>query len=195
MKKVKYFFGLVLTVVFLSTGVLYSQNTMISRKEKRNLEHLRKKKNNKLDRSLSREYYTQLLQKKYFVFTADFAMNDEGYTFVTDPEINFLSVIGKKLTFQFGRNGRIGLNGVGGVTLRGQVVDYKFSPGTKKRGMIVTSDAQLNGPIMPPRFVLYVSDDGTAQLNLTLGNGETISYSGRVYSPQNSGIYQGTSLF
>jgi hypothetical protein len=186
---------LFLALVFLTAGTGYSQNAAISHKEKRNLEHLRKKKNHKADRSLSGEYYAQLLQKKYFVFTADFAMNDEGYTFVTNPDINFLSVIGNKLTFQFGRNGHMGLNGVGGVTLKGRVVDYKFIPGTKKKGMIVTSDAQMNGPIQPPQFVLYVSDDGTSQLNLTLGNGETITFSGRIFSPQNSGIYEGNSLF
>ena len=195
MKRVKYFLGLVLAFVFLSTGMLHSQNHVISHKEKRTLEHLRKKKNSKSDRSLSRAYYAQLLQKKYFVFTADFAMNDEGYTFVTDPEINFLSVIGNKFTFQFGKNGRMGWNGVGGVTLHGRVVNYKFIPGTRKKGMTLTSDAQMDGPISPPHFVLYVSDDGTAQLNLTLGNGEMFNFSGRIFSPQNSGVYEGSSLF
>ncbi len=198
MKRVTYFLGLLLAFVFLSSGAAYSQKASImTRKEKKNLEHLRKKKNEQADRSLSREYYAQLLQKKYFVFTADFAMNDEGFTFVTDPTINFLSVIGDTLTFQFGRNGHVGLNGVGGVTLHGKVVDYKFNPGKphRKSGMIVTSDAQMRAPIMPPHFVLYVSDDGTAQLALTLGNGEMITYSGRIYSPGNSGVYEGSSLF
>lgn len=195
MKKIINIFLMTFLCSMLIMPSVSAQSMSLSRKEKRNLAHLRKEKNHNENRSLSAEYYAQLLQKKYFVFTADFAMNDEGYTFVTDPNINFLSVIGNKLTFQFGRNGRAGWNGVGGVTLKGRVVDYKFTPATKKRGMVLTSDAVMNGPIQPPHFILYVSNDGTAQLNLTLGNGETVTFSGRVFSPQNSGIYEGSSLF
>lgn len=195
MKKIAYILNIVLVLVFLSTGMVYSQNSRISRKEKRKLEHLRKKKDHKKDISLSKQYYYNLLRKRYFVFTADFAVNDEGVSFVTNPQINFISVIGDSITFQFGRNGRIGWNGVGGITAHGTVNGYKFNPGNNKRGMTVTSSAIVNGPAMPPRFTLYVSDDGTAQLVLQTGNGEMLTLSGRIYSPQNPGVYEGEGMY
>lgn len=195
MKKVAYLFSMVLAMVFLSTGMVYSQNSKITRKEKRKLEHLRRKKNHKMDLALSVQYYKNLLKKKYFVFTADFVVNDEGISFVTDPQINFVSVIGDSVTFQLGRDGRIGWNGVGGITAHGRLQDYKFNPGNKKRGMIVSSSAIMNGPFQPPNFTLYVSEDGTAQMVLQLGNGEILNLSGRIYSPGNSGVYEGESMF
>jgi hypothetical protein len=195
MKKIAYILNMVLVMIFLSTGMVYSQNIRISRKERRKLEHLRKKKNHKKDLLLSKQYYYNLLKKKYFVFTADFAVNDEGVSFVTNPQINFVSVIGDSITFQFGRDGRIGWNGVGGITAHGTVNDYKFNPGNKKGGMIVTSSAIMNGPTLTPSFTLYVSDDGTAQLVLQTGNGEILTLTGRIYSPQNSGVFEGESMF
>ena len=195
MKKIAYILNMVLVLVFLSTGMVYSQNSRISRKEKRRLEHLRKKKDHKKDLSISKQYYSNLLKKKYFVFTADFAVNDEGVSFVTNPQINFISVIGDSVTFQFGRIGRMGWNGVGGITAHGTVNEYKFNPGSKKGGMIVTSSAIMNGPALPPSFTLYVSDDGTAQLVLQTGRGEMVTLTGRIYAPQNSGVFEGESMF
>lgn len=195
MKKIAYILSIVLALVFLSTGMGYSRNTNISRKEKRRLEHLRKKKDRKKDLALSELYYANLLKKKYFVFTADFAVNDEGVSFITDPQINFVSVIGDSITFQFGRDGRIGWNGVGGITAHGTVKDYKFNAGNKNNsGMTVTASAMMNVPSMPPNFTLYVSDDGTAQLVLQTGNGEMLTLSGRIFAPGNAGIYEGQSL-
>lgn len=195
MKKTAYFLSFVLAFVLLSVGTMYGLNNKITRKEKRKLEHLRKKKNRKKNLALSRQYYYNLLKKKYYVFTADFAVNDEGISFVTDPQINFMSVVGDSVTFQFGRDGKIGWNGVGGITAHGILKHYKFNPGNKKRGMVVNSRALMNGPTQPPNFSLYVSDDGTAQLVLQLGNGEMLTLSGRIYSPENSGVYEGESMY
>jgi hypothetical protein len=195
MKRIAYFLSFVLAFIFLSTGLVYSQNNAITRKEKRNLEHMRKKKNRKVDLSVSRAYYSNLLQKKYFVFTADFAVNKEGISFAVNPELNFVSVVGDTVTFQFGRNGRIGWNGVGGITAHGTLVNYKFNPGKKNRGMNVSSGARMVGPGLPPNFSLYVSDDGTSQLIINFGSGGRVTLSGRIYSPGNSGIYEGQSVF
>lgn len=195
MKRIVYFLSFVLVLAFLSRGIVNGQNSEITRKDKKKLEHLRKEKMRKADQTASREYYSELLQKKYFVFTADFAINDEGVSFITNPELNFVSVMGDTVTFQFGRDNAIGWNGVGGVTTHGTLVNYKFVPGNKKNGMTVNSDARMNGPMQPPHFSLYVSDDGTAQLIIQFGNGETVTLSGRIYSPGNSGVFVGQSLF
>ncbi len=156
---------------------------------------MRKKKNRKADLSVSRMYYSNLLQKKYFVFTADFAVNKEGISFVVDLMLNFMSVVGETVTFQFGRNSRLGWNGVGGITAHGTLANYKFNPGKKNRGMSVSSGARMLGPGLPPDFSLYVSDDGTAQLVINFGKGGRVTLSDRIYSPWNSGIYEGQGLF
>jgi hypothetical protein len=194
MKKGAYIVSIALVFSFLITGVGLSQETPVVKKEKSKVERIKKKKLNISD-SKALAYYSHLLQKKDFVFAADFAGTDDGLTFFLDPTINFVSVIGDTATFQFGRNGAIGWNGVGGVTAHGIVNNYKYFLSKKHKVMTVTSDANMLAPISPAHFTLYVFDDGTAQLMLDTPRGELVSMTGRIYSPRNSGIFEGQSPF
>lgn len=194
MKRTTCFLSFVLAFIFLSTGMSYGQNENKIRKEKRTSEHLMAKKNSKQDRAASRAYYTKLLKDKNFVLTADFTMNERGLTFIVNPDINFVSVVHDTVTFQFGRPGVAGYNGVGGVTAHGTLMNYKFAEGKKKNGMIVTSDVRLFGPGDPPNFTLYVSDDGNARMVVNFA-GQLITLSGHIFLPENAGIYVGQSPF
>lgn len=194
MKRSAYFLCFFLAFIFLSTGISFGQNGNKTFKGKRNSEQLDLKKNSEHDRSVSRAYYTELLKKRNFVLAADFAMNERGLTFIVNPDINFVSVVNDTVTFQFGRPGVAGYNGVGGVTAHGTVMSYKFTPGKKKNGMMVTSGVRLRGPGDPPNFTLYVSDDGNARMIINFA-GQLITLSGHIYSAEDSGIYVGQSPF
>ncbi len=193
-KRASYIMGFVLIFSFLLPSVGMSQGNHSVKKEKTKIEHAKKKKL-KISDSKTRSYYSNLLQKKDFVFAADFVRTDEGLTFFLDPSINFISVVGDTATFQFGKNGALGWNGVGGVTAHGTIVSYKYSVTKKQKIMTVTADANLVAPVLPPHFILYVSDDGTAQLVLNLPKGGRVTMTGRIYSPQNSGVFEGQSAF
>lgn len=194
MKKGAYFLILNLIFFFLIVGVGLSQENLSVKKEKRKVARIKKKKL-EISNSKTRSYYSNLLQKKNFVFTADFVRTDEGLTFFLDPTINFVSVIGDSITFQFGKNGAIGWNGVGGITANGIIDNYKYFLSKKHKIMTVTTDANLNAPVLPPHFTLYVSDDGTAQLMLNPPGGGLVTMTGHIYSPRDSGIYKGQSVF
>lgn len=195
MKKTAGYLSFFLVLVFLSSGLVYGQNDVIISRKKLKEERLKKKKARAAKLAISRAFYSKLLQKKDYVFTANTATNKEGVSFPLDNTINFMSVINDTVVFQFSRLGQLGWNGVGGITSRGIVANYKFDPGTKKRGMTVTSDARMLGPGLPPRFTLNVSDDGTSQLVIYFGNGGIVTLSGQLYSPAESGVYQGQSAF
>lgn len=195
MKKLVYFLSLVLVFGFLVSGQGYAQNFQLTKKEKRRLEHLRKEKERKMDRATSRIYYSQLLKNKYFVFTADYLIGPEGTAFVVSQDINFLSVNGNKVILQFGREGFVGWNGVGGITARGTLMGYRFNPGKHKNSMTVTTNVNLIGPGLPPHIYINVSDDGTAQLNIQPGGGGMITMYGQIVSPKKAGIFVGQSIF
>lgn len=190
-----YFLSFFLAFIFLSTGISYGRNkNKTKHNEKRNSERLKQKRNSKQERTASGAYYTNLLKNKNFVLTADFTMNEKGRTFIVNPDINFVSVVNDTVTFQFGGPGVAGYNGVGGVTAHGTIMDYKFIPDKKKNGMMVTSSVRLFGPGDPPNFTLYVSDDGNARMVINFA-GQPITLSGRIYSPENSGVFVGQSPF
>jgi hypothetical protein len=196
MKKLAYLFSFLLVIGVLSSQATYAQNAhTITKKEKRRIERLRKEKEKKMQRAASRTYLMELLKHKYFVFQADYVISPGGTAYVVSPDINFLAVEGNKMVVQFGLNGVIGLNGVGGITARGTTMNYKFEPGIKKNNMTVVTDMSLDGPGLPPHLIMNVSDDGTGQLNIQLNNGRMITLYGQVVSPKKATIFVGQSLF
>ncbi len=195
MKKLVYFLGMFLVAGILSIQVGVAQNTgSLTKQEKNKIEKLRKEKEKKMQRALSKAYYAKLLKEKYFVFMADYVVGPNGTAFVVSPDINFFSVNGNNVVIQFGMEGVVGLNGVGGITARGTILDYKFNQG-KKNNMSVTTDINLIGPGLPPHIYINVSDDGTAQLNMQTGNGALITMYGQIVSPRKAVIFTGQSIF
>ncbi|MBN2614321.1 MAG: DUF4251 domain-containing protein [Bacteroidales bacterium] len=195
MKKIAYFVGMFLVMAVLFGQTADAQNAMIlSKKEQKRIEKLRKEKERNMKRAASRTYYMELLKKKYFVFQADYVITPRGTSFVVSPDINFFSVVGNKVIIQFGLDGVIGPNGVGGITARGTIMNYKLVPG-KKNNMYISTDVSLVGPGLPPHITMNVADDGTGQLTIQLNNGRIITLYGQVVSPKKASIFVGQSIF
>ncbi len=195
MKKLIYFTGIFLLAGLLFGEVAYAQNQVLTKREKRQLEQLRKKKERSMKRKTSREYYTKLLKEKYFVFQADFLIGAHGESFVLSPDINFMSVNGNKVILQFGSNEAIGWNGVGGITVRGTLSNYQVHLGNKKNNLSLSTNLNLIGPGIPPGISLNVSDDGTAQLLVQPAGGNPFVVYGQIVSPKKANIFVGQSLF
>lgn len=195
MKKFAYFIGMLLVLSILFGQAADAQNVKsMTKKEQKRIEKLRKEKEKNMKRATSRNYYMELLKKKYFVFQADYVITPRGTSFVLSPDINFFSVVGKKVVLQFGLDGVIGLNGVGGITARGTTMNYKFLPG-KKNNMFISTDVSLVGPGLPPHITMNVADDGTGQLTIQLNSGRIITLYGQVVSPKKASIFVGQSIF
>jgi len=195
MKKLMYYIGIFLLAGFMMGQTAYAQTTTLTKKEKRHLEQLRKKKERTMQRQASRKYYLQLLEHKYFVFEADYLTGPGGASFILTPDINFMSVDGNRAVLQFGFEGAIGWNGLGGITVNGTLQGYQVLVGKKKNNINVTAQMIPAGPGLPPDITLNVSDDGTAQLYLQpAGSGPIILY-GQIVSPKKANIFIGTSLF
>jgi hypothetical protein len=194
MKKIANFIGILLLALALSGQTAWAQHQQLTKKEKRHLEQMRKKKERTLEHQASRAYYMELLSKKYFVFEADYLVGPEGQSFILTPNINFMSVNGNNVVLQFGFDGVVGWNGVGGITVRGNLSNYKVDT-TRRNNLMVTTDVNLIGPGLPPHITLNVSDDGTAFLTILPATGGPINVYGQIFSPQKAAIFEGQSLF
>ncbi len=196
MKRLKYFSILLLAIGLLISPVAMAQTQhTLTKKEQRQLEKMRRKKEKTRQRAAAHAYYLQLLQKKYFVFEADYLTDTRGNSFVLSPDINFMEVIGDTAVLQFGFDNLIGWNGVGGITVRGTLYNYKVQEGKKNTGINMHTGIHIIGPGLPPNVSLYVSDDGTAQLTIITGNGDQITLFGTIVSPEDASIFKGMSLF
>ena len=193
MKKLRIFAGVMALAGMLLWQPVQAQT--LSKKEKRQVEKMRRKKEKTRQREAAHAYYLQLLQKKYFVFQADYLTDTRGNSFILNPTINFMSVVGDSIVLQFGFDNVIGWNGVGGITVRGLLYHYKLQQGKKGSGINLRTDVQLFGPGLPPHLNLYVSDDGSAQLTIYPGVGDQITLFGTIVSPDDANVFKGMPLF
>ncbi len=193
MKKLRIFAGILALAGMLLWQPVQAQT--LSKKDKRQVEKMRRKKEKTKEKEAAHAYYLELLKKKYFVFQADYLTDTQGNSFILNPTLNFMSVTGDNAVLQFGFDNLIGWNGVGGITVRGKVYNYKVQEGKKGSGINMHTEVHLIGPGLPPHINLYVSDDGSAQLTLLTGMGDQITLFGTIVSPSDANIFRGTSLF
>ncbi len=158
------------------------------------LEKEKKKQEKEAAALAEREKYAEMLQSKRYVFMANTLSGDAGASYSVTPKFNYLSVIEDDIIFQFAFNDIIGWNGIGGITLKGEVEDYRFDPGKNiKKPMRVTARMKANAHWGTPNFTLTVFDEGYARIIMTI-RGETITMAGQVVKPEGSGVYEGREI-
>ncbi|UBM63449.1 DUF4251 domain-containing protein [Candidatus Sulfidibacterium hydrothermale] len=197
MKKSKEFIGIFLLAGFLLTVPSYGQQTSTpTKKEKHHSERLTKKKEHAVQNNASRTYYLQLLKHKHFVFQADYLTGAGGQTVYLTPNVNFMSVNGKRIILQLGFNQKVSWNGVGGMTVHGTVYNYRIDQGKKKNNIFLYTNITRNdGQSLSPAISLNVSDNGTAQLIVQPPKGFPVVLYGKIVSPDKTNIFVGHSLF
>lgn len=196
MKKSLKIFLLLFLCNILASPFLYAQKPMVSVRKHQKIEKL-KRRELRLKASLqSRRYYAQLLKQKLFVLQADQLYGYTGAMIPVNSSTNFLAIKGNKVIFQYGFIGRIGWNGVGGVTAEGFIDHYLFNPGkSNKKAMLVSGQIRPKGAGDTGYFTLTVSNDGSAYLNMTLPFGGRISMSGRIVDFAHASVFKGQTMF
>ncbi len=175
----------------------FAQNTVnLSKNEQRKELRQKKKEAKKKENLKQRLQYAKMLKEKNFVFQADHLMGPQGNSFFVSPDINFLAVFKNKVVFQFGFEGIVGWNGVGGYTAKGFSKSYKFYPGKNRNSALSVRSVVLpqigNGS---GYYQLSVMDNGRAELNITMPNGGTLEMSGRIVHNDKAHIFIGQTPF
>ena len=195
MKKFIYLFAMLLTlaVVFPQQGL--AQTKQLTKKEQRKLEKQKKKEERLKKSAAQRQYYTRLLKDRRWVFQATRLYGPSGQLFNVTPDINFVAVKDSMIILQFGFQGVVGWNGVGGVTAEGFLRQYKFDSGkNEKSAMTVSAHIKPKYGGGSPYFTMTILDDGSADINVTLENGQLLRMGGQLYAPQNASVYKGTTF-
>lgn len=180
-------------LVFIST-IAFTQETEISQKEQRKLDKEKKKQEKETAALESQKVYAEMLESKYYVFMGNSLAGDAGAVYSVTPAYNFLSVSGNQVVFQFSFDGIVGWNGIGGITLKGEIEDYKFEPAkNSKKPMRVTASVRTTTRWGKPYLTMTVFEEGYASITLTVKE-STINMSGQVVKPEDSGVYEGMEI-
>jgi hypothetical protein len=176
---------LIVLAFIISTNVTFAQgkdeNSSLSRKEKRKIEDAR---NYELTKSM--------LENKNFVLQADYLQDRWGKRYWVDHGINFVSVDSTTAIIQIGSNYRLGANGVGGVTAKGTISNWKLTENSKNK----TFDVQLTVMTTIGIYDLFfsVGSSGRATARLTGLRPGQLTFDGNLVPWEDSSVFEGWSL-
>lgn len=195
MKKLIYFLGLVFALTLFTANSGMAQNKQLTKNEQRKLKKQKKKEERKKKSLASRQYYAKLIKNKQFVFQATRLYGPYGHYYSVTPDINFVAIKDNKIILQFGFQGVVGWNGVGGITAEGFLTDYRFYPGkNNKQAMTVTAHIQPKYGGGSPYFTMNINNDGSADITVTMENGGVLRMGGQVYAPSEASVYKGLTF-
>ena len=189
------------TLILMLLGItVYAQEEAMEEAEKSKKElRAEKKAAKKVERQAANEEALMksnaLLAGKQWVLEATRVYGKSGRSFNLDPNINFVSIQEKEGVVQLSFSGLVGWNGIGGITLEGNVTKYEVKE-PKKEG----TGASVNAFMMSaPRSVeidIRISSgnfaDATIRSNTTSGR---IRFTGQLIHPSESSVYKGQRRF
>jgi len=132
-----------------------------------------------------------LITSKFWVLEATTLQGKQGSSVINlDPTLNFVIVEQDKGIIQLGLNGLAGWNGVGGVTLEGDITSYDVKPG-KTENQPVRLTARFSGPSVNAMLRLTVSGEyGDVVITGNYSN-DRITFRGKLVHPNESTVFVG----
>ena len=195
MKRTILWIALLFAVTLAYPVTSTAQTKQLTKKEQRKLEKQKKKEERRKKSEALRKYYEHLIKNRRWVFQATRLYGPSGQLFNVTPDINFVAVKDSMIILQFGFQNVMGWNGVGGVTAEGFLSQYKFDPGkTNQDAMTISAHIKPKYGGGSPYFTMTIMNDGSADISVTLNNGEMLRMGGQLYAPHNANVYKGTTL-
>ncbi|MCK5776173.1 MAG: DUF4251 domain-containing protein [Bacteroidales bacterium] len=178
----------IITVFLFLTAILQAQ-TPISKKEKK----AAKKAQEQAQRDSVRVIQENWVENKTFVLEAQQVYNKIGEVFHLNPSTNFVYFNLDKGIIQLSFNGLIGWNGIGGITVKGNIIKYEYD--IEKKDKPIYIQATIQGTEGFQDIVLWISNNGNGDANITGMRGDRIRFTGDIVSLEDSRIYIGTERF
>jgi hypothetical protein len=151
------------------------------------------KEEKRRERQKIAEAIKNVMEEKQFVLEADMIFNRYGQSFPVARNINFIMVDSTQATIQLGSANRIGWNGVGGVTIQGNITKYDISMNKRKDNVSLTFFVLSNLGNFDIR--LNINSAGNATATVRDNRGGMLRYNGEFQTLGGSSVYVGNRTF
>jgi len=137
--------------------------------------------------------YTEIFEQKSFVLEANMVYSKKGRSFQMNPSINFVKMDNGVGVLQLSFNHIVGWNGIGGITLDGDVRNYKINKGDGTKMPSVQFD--MNGTLGWATVRINVNSSGMARATVDTGtSGQRVTFAGPLVPLSESSTFQGSTL-
>lgn len=177
-------------MVTLFPSLLISQNKNSKKEMRKEIQNERKVQEAHLD-SINRQMALLSVESNKWVLQATSITVSGGTVTYVQPNVNFIKVEGETMTFQTSTGFGGGINAMGGVTLRGMIVNTTHSD---DRGSI-SYTYNVRGTALNATVILTFDNEGdTASVFMNFDNGYSLTLYGEVEPYTPSSVTEGSSL-
>jgi hypothetical protein len=188
---------LILGVLFITVAV-YSQEDTVSqvmtKQEQRQLAKEYRQAARTADEKAAKEATELMMQQHKFVLEADYLSGRTGQRYPVSSTLNFIKVDSTEAVLQLGSSSGMGYNGVGGITVDGNITRYEINKKEGKRGTTYNLTLYIMSNLGTYDVQLWISANGQADATVRSTTRGSLSYSGRLVPLDESRVYKGTSL-
>jgi hypothetical protein len=132
-----------------------------------------------------------MLENRDFVLQADYLQDRWGDRVYVNSMINYLAVDSKTAVIQTGSDYRLGRNGVGGITAKGRISNWKLSENKKQKTFNLSFTVTTNIGVYDLQFMIGPSDYSTARLTgIRAGQ---LTFAGDLVPYSESSVFEGQS--
>lgn len=137
----------------------------------------------------------KLVESQKFVVKANRLQDRYFNEFNVNSTVNFVKIDSSEAVVQFGFNGFIGRNGVGGLTAEGRLSGYKVIPGRSESDPVRVRFYTSTSEAGHLTFFITIYNDGRAQAAVSDMYGSRLTFTGELATLDGARIYQGTTLY
>lgn len=177
---------LIIMVFFFSVDASMAQT---DRKEQRKTERAEKKRLKEEARQERMSLIKEITEERSFVLEAHSISGRRGMTYQVSPVTNFVMVEGNQVVIQTGNNFGFGYNGVGGITVQGDIKDYEIISRKKNSVSVLL---HFSEPVFGHSSLnIDISENGFATARMIGNWGSRINFSGQFVPLENSRVFEG----
>jgi len=179
-----------IVILLIGISVTAQDQVPLTREEKKALRKEEKKQREKVMAMNT----AQAIKTGNFVLKANRISGRGGFVTTVDPTINFVSVQGPVAYVQLGSESGLGLNGVGGITLKGNITSYKVTNDDNNGNyFILINTSGISGTLTITMRVNLTGDMASA--SVTTNWGSTVNFDGDLYPHSKARVFKGTETF
>lgn len=188
--------SLIILLLIIYPVFLFGQDdsSSLSKKEQRQLAKEKRKAEQAAEDEKQREITELMIDYQRFVLEADYVAGKSGSRSPVSSTLNFVIVDSSKATLQLGSPWGMGINGVGGITVDGNVTRYEVNKRENKKGVSYNVTLYIMSSIGTYDIQMWVSQSGRADATVRGNVSGQLTYSGNLVPLSQSRIYKGHSI-
>jgi hypothetical protein len=185
--------SILLFILIMLPIMAFSQDEgeVLSKKEMRELQKEKKKALRKEEQEQQEAVTKAMIENHRFVLEADYISGKNGASRPVNSSLNFVIIDSLKAIMQLGSNNSSGINGVGGITLEGQVSKYTFTKLEKKNNNSYSVTLYITSSLGIYDIQMWVTPSGRATATVRGNVSGSLTYSGSLVPLGLSRVYKG----